>query len=243
MRSKNLKSEHAPIRRVKLSEEVRHRILASIDENRLKPGDHLPSEREMMTRFQVGRPAIREAMQALQNIGIIEVRHGERPKVAQPSLDHLNEQLSLTMRHVLMHNSAMLDQIKDARILLESQMVRVAATRRTESDLIALRAIIAEQRQNEQDATKFVELDGRFHTAIASISSNDIATSITSSIFGWMEQFHIDWVQTPGLESVSLAEHDAIVEAIETRDPDKAEQAMQRHLTRANRLYSQQHYS
>lgn len=69
--------------RRKLSDEVLERLLRLISEGNLKAGDPMPSERELMARFGVGRPAIREAMQALSNIGLVSISHGERAKVQE----------------------------------------------------------------------------------------------------------------------------------------------------------------
>ncbi|TIW41888.1 MAG: GntR family transcriptional regulator, partial [Mesorhizobium sp.] len=72
-----------PIVRRKLSDEVFLRLKRLITSGELQPGDDMPSERELMERFEVGRPAIREAMQALSNMGLVAISHGERAKVLQ----------------------------------------------------------------------------------------------------------------------------------------------------------------
>jgi DNA-binding FadR family transcriptional regulator len=82
-----MSAEPDPVRRRKLSENVRERLLEQINEGDLRPGDALPSERELMALYGVGRPAIREAMQQLASLGLIVVRHGDRPRLAQPRLD------------------------------------------------------------------------------------------------------------------------------------------------------------
>ena len=75
----------APIRRRKLYEEVVVRLEAMIHEGELNPGDLLPSERELMLHFGVGRPAIREALFALHRMGLVIVANGERPRVSSPT--------------------------------------------------------------------------------------------------------------------------------------------------------------
>lgn len=227
-----------PIQRRKLSDEVRERLLAEIAGGNLSPGQVLPSERELMSSYGVGRPAVREAMQALQSMGLVIVRHGERPRVAEPQLDRLYDQLALTMHHVLTHGTGMLDQLKEARAMLESQMVGVAALRHTSTQMAGLRAILDAQTAAQSDQGRFTELDGAFHHAIAQTSGNALIASVTRAIFDWMARFHVDLVQTPGLERVTLAEHEAILAAVGAGDAQVAEKAMLDHLERANALYS-----
>ncbi len=227
-----------PIRRRKLSDEVRERLLGEIEGGKLAPGEVLPSERELMTRYGVGRPAIREAMQALQGMGLIIVRHGERPRIARPQLHRLYDQLALTMHHVLSHGDGMLEQLKEARMMLEVQLAGIAARRRVPEQLAGLRAILDDQAAAEVAGARFTELDGAFHHAIAEISGNALVASVINAIFAWMARFHVDLVQTPGLERLTLTEHEAILAAVAAGDADGAEAAMRDHLARANALYS-----
>jgi DNA-binding FadR family transcriptional regulator len=228
-----------PIRRRKLSDEVRERLLAQINEGDLRPGDPLPSERELMALYGVGRPAIREAMQQLASLGLIVVRHGDRPRLAAPRLDLLAEQLALTMRHVLTHDDNILRQLKEARIVVETGTVRIAAEMRNEADLEALRDILARQLLARAEPAEFMRRDGEFHVAIAGISGNVVLSAVVRAVFDWMARFHTHAVRTSGLERLTLEEHEAILAAIAARDPERAAQAMKDHLTRANALYQQ----
>ena len=229
-----------PIRRRKLSDEVRERLLAQLNEGDLRPGDPLPSERELMVRYGVGRPAIREAMQQLASLGLIVVRHGDRPRLAAPRLDLLAEQLALTMRHVLTHDDTILEQLKEARVVAEMGTVRIAAEMRTDADLEMLRDLLARQRLARTEPQEFMRRDGDFHSAVAGISRNVVLSSVVRAVFDWMAQFHTHAVRTSGLERLTLEEHDAIYAAIAAGDPDRAVRAMKDHLTRANALYRQE---
>jgi len=226
-----------PIRRRKLSEDVRERLLALI-ENELKPGDRLPSERELMVEYEVGRPAIREALQSLQSMGLIDVRHGERPRVAQPSMAFAFDQLGPTMRHVLTHSQPTLEHLKEARIVLERHLAAVAAERHRPDDIDRLREVLTRQRAVVDDPRAFREIDGQFHESIAAMAGNPIFTAVTSAIFGWLSIFHEDAVLKRGLESLTLAEHESIVTAIASGEATRAADEMEGHLSRANALYS-----
>jgi DNA-binding FadR family transcriptional regulator len=228
-----------PIRRRKLSDEVRERLLATINQGELRPGDALPSERELMALYGVGRPAIREAMQQLASLGLVVVRHGDRPRLAPPRLDLLADQLALTMRHVLTHDDTILAQLKDARILVEMGTARRAAEVRTESQVEDLRDLLARQLLARREPAEFMRRDGDFHTAIAGIGGNLVLASVVRAVFDWMARFHTRAVHSSGLERLTLDEHEAILLAIAAGDPDRAAEAMKVHLTRANELYRQ----
>ena len=230
------------IRRRKLSDEVREILLERIQHGDLSPGDLMPSERELMQAYNVGRPAIREAMQSLQSMGLVVIRHGGRARVAEPSLSGMIDQLSETMRHLLAHSPASLEQLKEARIVFESEMARIAARRRSDSDMARLRNVLAAQTEAQDDLETFVMRDGDFHREIASISGNPIFSALAGALFQWLAHFYRGAVSVPGLEKLTLDEHGAILSAIEARDPDAAQRAMSDHLNRANELYRQHHY-
>lgn len=225
----------------KLADEVQERLLRLIREEGLSPGDALPSERELMARYEIGRPAIREAMQSLQHQGLIDIRHGGRPRVAEPSLDGLVAQLGAGVQHLLAHTSSM-DHLKEARAALEAEMARIAARRRNDRDVASLEAILAAQELAEHEPERFLEIDGKFHRRVAAISGNPIFESITHGVFNWMRAFHVEGVRSPGLERLTLAEHRAILDAIAAGHPDAAGAAMRGHLERVNDLYHQDHY-
>lgn len=230
-----------PIRRRKLSDEVQDRLLALIRTQRMQPGDLLPSERELMAEYSVGRPAIREAMQSLQRMGLVEIKHGERPRVGQPSMEALIDQTSESMRHLLAHSASTMDHLKEARAMFEGQMARIAAERRTESDVRALEAIVAEQEAAKTKPAQFLECDGRLHKTIAAISGNPLYAAVSQAMFNWLALFHIDLVRKKGLEKLTLEEHRTIIDAIARQDADAAQEMMVAHLTRANELYHQDH--
>jgi DNA-binding FadR family transcriptional regulator len=225
------------ITRRKLSDEVLQRLLRLISEGNLKPGDAMPSERELMERFDVGRPAIREAMQSLSNMGLVSISHGERARVQELTAQSIIRQVDLSAHMMLQRSSSSLEHLKEARLLFERGMVREAAAKAMPDDITTLRAIIEEQRARLGKADAFMEADMRLHTQIAAISGNPIFVSISEAMLGWLKAYHTELLLWSGKETYTLAEHALIVDAIAKGDADAAEAAMVKHLQRSSGLY------
>jgi DNA-binding FadR family transcriptional regulator len=223
--------------RRKLSDEVQDRLLRLISEGNLKPGDAMPSERELMDRFGVGRPAIREAMQALANMGLVSISHGERARVQELTAQSIIRQVDQSAHIMLSRSSDSLEHLKAARLFFERGMVREAAVKATPDDVTKLRAIIAEQRGLLGQAESFITADMRFHTQIAAISGNPIFVSVSEAMLGWLKAYHMDLLIWSGKENHTLAEHGEVVDAIADRNADAAEHALVKHLQRSSTLY------
>jgi GntR family transcriptional regulator, sialic acid-inducible nan operon repressor len=224
--------------RRKLSDEVLERLLRLISEGNLKPGDAMPSERELMERFGVGRPAIREAMQSLANMGLVSISHGERARVQELTAQSIIRQVDQSAHIMLQRSSDSLDHLKQARLFFERGMVREAALKATPEDVAELQAIIAEQRTLLGKAEDFMAADMRFHTRIAGLSGNPIFVSVSEAMLGWLKAYHTELLLWSGKENFTLAEHTEIVNAIARADADAAESAMVKHLERSSGLYT-----
>ena len=229
--------EVAPIRRRKLCDEVVDRLMARIRAGELAPGDPLPSERALMDAYGVGRPSVREALQALEHAGIVEISHGERARVAVPTAEALVAQVARGARHLLQVQPETLAHLRDARVLLEVGTARRAAARATPDDVRALRERLAAQRAARDRQDEFVVRDMAFHREIARISGNPIFPALVEAMFDWARTAYRALVRAPGAEALTLAEHGRLVDAIEAGDALAAEAAMRAHLTRSDARY------
>src|SRR5690606_27620250 len=145
-----------PIVRRKLSDEVFDRLENMITSGELGPGDEMPSERVLMERFGVGRPAIREAMQSLAKMGLVNISHGERAKVLQLTAKSIFQQVNPTAKIMLAQSMDSLEHLKSARIFFERGIAREVAQKVTDHDIAELRDIVERQRKSLGDADAFI---------------------------------------------------------------------------------------
>jgi DNA-binding FadR family transcriptional regulator len=223
--------------RRKLSDEVFDRLERMITSGELKPGDDMPSERVLMERFGVGRPAIREAMQSLANMGLVAISHGERAKVLELTAQSIFRQVDATAKIMLSRSSDSLEHLKNARIFFERGMAREAAAKATERDLEELREILERQRRALGKAEEFISADMQFHTRIARISGNPIFVAVSEAMLAWLKEYHTDMLIWTGKEKFTLVEHEKIVDRLAAADAGGAEVAMLVHLERSSALY------
>ncbi len=227
-----------PIVRKKLSDEVFARLKHMIETGELKAGDEMPSERELMERYGVGRPAIREAMQALAGKGLVEISQGERAKVLRITAESIIRQVDLQAKLMLSGSSDSLEHLKSARVFFERGVVREAAAKATPDHIAELRALLDKQKQSLGDADTFIDADMEFHQCIARISGNPIFAAVSGAMLGWLKSYHTEMLIWSGRENVTLAEHEEIIRAIEKGNADLAEQVMIKHLERSRALYA-----
>ena len=225
--------------RRKLSDHVVERIRELIRTGEIKPGDAVASERDLMERFGVGRPSIREALQSLHRTGLVSITQGERTRVNAIDAGTFFAQSNDIARILLNVAPANLQHLKQARTMFELGIVRLAAEQATEADLDDLRALVARQRSSVGgDPLPFIDADMQFHTRIAAISGNPIIAEASQAMLRWLFEYHTALLHWSGKEEVTLAEHAEIVDQIEARAPDRAVAAMQAHLDRSRDMYA-----
>jgi DNA-binding FadR family transcriptional regulator len=226
-----------PIPRRKLSRDVLERLMARINSGEFPAGSYLPSERQLMENFQVGRPAVREALQDLQRMGLIAITHGEGARVLEPTARAMLDLISGTARHILTTSPKTLDHLKDARQFFEIGMAKLAAARASPSDVASLEDCIAAQQAAGDDFGGFLKADVAFHAAIARIMGNPIFVAVSQATLEWLAEYHVGLIRKVGRERQTIAEHRQIVERIAAHDVEGAAAAMLAHLTRAQDLY------
>ncbi len=184
------KQAPAPIVRRKLSDEVVERLLGEIESGRWGAGDKLPPERALMEEYGVGRPSVREAMQRLASMGLVEISHGERATVKTMDARNMLEQIDRSARHLLLSSPNTLEHLKEARLMFEAGMVRIAAAKASAKDIAALNACVDRLEKSAGEVDEFVRADIDFHIAIASVSGNPIYSALSESMLNWLAEFH-----------------------------------------------------
>lgn len=202
----------------------------------LKPDQQLPSERELMTMFGVGRTSVREALFSLQRMGLIAIRNGERASVTRPSAKTVVEELSGAVKHLLADRTGV-RELQQARAMFESMLVRYAASHAKEEELDRLKEALEANGAAVGNTPEFIRTDVAFHLVLAELPGNSIFTTLHMALAAWLAEQRTVSLRAEEAERAAFAAHKKIYEAIEERDPDEAERAMCRHLGQVEDFY------
>ncbi len=218
-----------PIARATLPQEIVKALTDLIMKGAWKPGDMIPSEKELALRFQVGRSTIREAVKSLAVLGVLEARAGEGSFVREAT----SELLSGAFRWGLLLGERNLDDLVDVRVLVEVECTRRAAEDGGAETRDQLRASLMDMRASGTDHEAFMESDTRFHLAIAQAARNPIFENIGATIQSMVRIWYPKTYYIPETKGRTIEEHLAIADAIERHDVPAAAEAMRSHLIQA----------
>jgi DNA-binding FadR family transcriptional regulator len=227
-----------PIVRQKLSDQVFDRLWAMSASGELSVGDAIPSERVLMERFGVGRPAVREAMQALAGKGIITISQGERSRVNAPNAAMALDQVDQLAKLLLSSGPGNLAHLKQVRKILETGTVALVAKSCSAVDAQRLRDLIVKQRAQLDDPQAFIRGDIEFHVAIASLTENPLLHNVTRAMLTWLQEYYTPMLHWSGREGTTLMEHAKLVDYLEAGNETAAADLMAEHLDRSDPLFS-----
>lgn len=210
--------------RVSLVDQIIAQLHALIGAGEWPIGTRIPTEAELGEKFAVGRNTIREAVRALGYAGMLETRQGDGTYVRAYS-----DLGGMIQRRV--QRSALTEAL-EVRNSLERDAVRLAATRHTEADLVAIRAAFAQEEgellRGDQDA--IVEADIAFHRAIVNATYNTVLADLYDHLTDALRMAIAEAISPQAGAGVRMNEHQAIIDAIAAGDADAAEQAASDHL-------------
>lgn len=207
-------------------------ILAMIKEGELKPGDKLVSVEQLAENFQVGRSAIREALSALQAMGLVEMRQGEGTFVRQFDASLL----SLPIRSAVLMNKQDIQHLLEVRKILEAGAVIAAAERRTEVDLQKMKKVLQSMKDPNGEQDELGEnADLAFHLAIAEASHNPLLIHLMRNVSEMtvetMRETRRIWMHADHTAADQLYdEHQQLFNAIKKKDGNLAQQYLLHHL-------------
>jgi DNA-binding FadR family transcriptional regulator len=193
---------------------------------RLKPGEKLPSERELGESLGISRPTVRESIRSLVAMNILETVHGRGTYVA--SLD--TEDLMQPLHFVLSMAWGALQELFEARLLLEPDIAALAAERATDAEIMELRNCVEQTHAASHETEHLLDLDVRLHRLIAEASHNNLLLGLMTSLSSLGVESRAMTVQIPGLPQKTARDHAGIVEAIASRQPEVAREMMAKHL-------------
>jgi GntR family transcriptional repressor for pyruvate dehydrogenase complex len=222
----------APIKSTRIYEEIVRQIRTMIAEGRLKSGDQLPPERDLAEKFLVSRTSVREALRALESVGLIEIRPGEGTFVREVSVEALIEPLAL----VLLSQRAMIEELFEARRMLEPVIAGLAARRATKDEVQEMGRILEAQAKEINSGNTGLAQDAAFHAAIGTAAHNRAITRIVHAVMDLLGQSREEAIGTPGRPTRSHEDHQRILAAIRAGDAAGAERAMLDHVVAVEAL-------
>lgn len=216
----------------RLADTVSAELARMIGSGTLPSGVRLPPERELMRRFGVSRPAVREAIQVLAARGLLLTRPGHRPVVLGRGYEPAVDTLGRLVSH-LVEDEAGVRNLFETRVFLEAALARHAALHARRDDIAALEAALEANRAAIGDPERFYATDAAFHALLYRVPRNPIFPEVHRAYVEWL-QHH--WRKLPRggeFDRVNHAAHAEILNAIVARDADGAEAALRRHLSTA----------
>lgn len=222
----NLRLEFEPLPEGSPSAEVAHRLVGSLTAGEFAPGSRLPSERALAEQFKVGRSAVREALAALEILGIVKVRPGSGTYFNGSTSDLL----PATLNWGLMLAGNRTKELLEVRTGLERTAALLACTNATDDELAQLKGYIDTQAASVDDVEAFIEADARFHIFLARIADNGVLFDLLQSMRSLLGVWVARRVNTPDGMRRSAKEHYAIHKALLARDPGAVDKAMHAHM-------------
>jgi GntR family transcriptional repressor for pyruvate dehydrogenase complex len=215
------------VRSSRLYEQIVQQVEESITKGALKPGDQLPPERELAEQFGVSRTAVREAVKALREKGLVEAYPGRGTFITDGTSYAIRQSLDRMIKIGQPEGSMFLAEVRG---IIEPEIAAMAATRADDEDMASMRALVAVMDDSCKDPDAFIEADLDFHLALAEAAANPLILSLIDSIVGLLREQRLRIFFVEGGPERGQVHHKRILQAIEHRDPAGAREAMKAHL-------------
>lgn len=210
----------------RLSKTVADDLLARITRGEYRAGDRLPSEQLLMAEYRVGRNTVREAMQSLRTLGLVDVR----PRLGARVLGQAAPDTLAHSAVSMLIGDQTVNELYEVRRILEPAAAAFAAKHRSEDDLLAMRRARTHYRVAYEMGTPVWEADIEFHQAIAEASGNAVLAKVLAPVSDLLRNARQATGSLAAAVEIALGEHDEIAQAIEARAATRARRAMTRHI-------------
>jgi GntR family transcriptional repressor for pyruvate dehydrogenase complex len=220
-----LKSDFEVVRRNKVYEEVAKQIERLILK-KLKPGDKLPSERELAETLQVSRSSIRDAIRGLELLGLVEPRQGAGTIVRERSTDSVANPFASALKR----RQNLVTELLDFRKMLEPPLAARAAANASVDEISEMEEILQRQEKTQGQGDPAIAEDAEFHYSIALASGNSVVLKVIDTLMDLLRDTREQSLQVEGRAQKSLAGHRRILAAIKRHDAEAAKSAMRRHI-------------
>ena len=211
-----------------LYQQIADQLLRDIKNQKYPVGSRLPSERELAQQFSTSRPTVRKAIQYLESLGSIETRLGSGSYVKAGDM----RQAAAIFSNFLADGTAMNCDVIEVRTLLDEELAAIAAVRRTDAQLQALKENITLMRARIAAGESWAETDEAFHYLVAAAANNPILYSILEicrGIYSYTIQLSMAITQVP---EYSVQGHEEVYAAIRDQDPERARMVARQHMAR-----------
>lgn len=209
-----------------LVDDTADKIRQMIFSGEIKPGELLPSRKELAEQFDVGISTIHEAVQSLSTVGLVESRPGKGTWVRQDALESVIHPSIITNRF----GEIDADTIYEARLFIEVALAELAARKATPEDVERIWAALSQAHEVIADDEDFVGADWDFHLAIAEAAHNELLQAFYHLARELLLDFIEDAISLPNVKEEATEYHVAQAQAIEQHDPQKARQAALDHM-------------
>ncbi len=223
-----------PIKRVNVSDQVFEQLKNQLLSGNWQPKEKIPSENELSEKFQVSRVTIRQALQRLTALGLLETRFGEGSFVKKAEVGNFMN--ILVPQAYLSKNSTL--EVLEFRQVVETESAGLAAERATKEDVGVLEGILAEMETLKEDSHTFAKADLDFHIAVSRITRNSLIINTHSILNDILSVSMQDIVEQLGSE-IGLYYHKKIIDAIAANDPEAATSIMREHICKTRERYQQ----
>jgi GntR family transcriptional repressor for pyruvate dehydrogenase complex len=224
-----------PIERTTLTESAFERLISYVVKGEWKAGDRIPAERELCRQLGIARTSLREALKAMELVGMLDSRVGDGTFVCARS-EFLARPLLWAFTGT---DHEELRDIMEARMLLERDIAGLAAERGSADEIARIGAAVEDMAGNVAAGRSTLDADMAFHLAIAAAAHNSVLQNAVQLLRNLMRQWLHLKLMIPDVPGKVLRQHQAIYAAIRSRDVEAARKAMMEHLESTVRLVSQ----